>query len=165
MSHFFHTPGGRHRRHTIGAQKTTAKLTRTVTSPASWKNDSSWSQMPPSLRAQISQAYLQYHQLAVYICCFESDLHVYNDCIFLFHFVPWFHQFTLISFCVLSFIHSSLEAWLNAGLVSPTHRGPWLRFLGAGDLDFTYLQETKTSSCTAACCQFLLHYKLLAKIV
>lgn len=45
----------------------------------------------------------------VYICCFESDLHFYNDYIFLLFctLVPSTHSYL---FVVLSFIHSSLEA-------------------------------------------------------
>lgn len=45
----------------------------------------------------------------VSICCFESDLHFYNDYIFLLFctLVPSTHSYL---FVVLSFIHSSLEA-------------------------------------------------------
>lgn len=61
--------------------------------------------------------------------------------------------------------HSSLEAWLNAELVSPTQRPKGHRFSGDDNAGFISLQWTKISSCKDTCFEFLLYSKLLAKTV
>ena len=55
----------------------------------------------------------------VYMCCFESDLHFYNDYIFLFYFIPWFPELTLISYLFLELLHLIFKLLFQRSHVSP----------------------------------------------
>lgn len=62
--------------------------------------------------------------------------------------------------------HSSLEAWLNAELVSPTHRGPKAIDFQGMIMQASFLfSGPRWAAVKITCFQFLLYSKLLAKTV